>query len=90
VSGWLESRFGEYRCAASKKLESRELELKEIATSQALLNRYCFNNRIFNYVRFGSLADLFGNDRRMSASAGKAATQHTNFESSILNVCFSR
>ncbi len=23
-------------------------------------------------VRFGSLADLFGNDRRMSASAGKA------------------
>ncbi len=38
----------------------------------------------------GSLADLFGNDRRMSASAGKADVSRTIVDSKILNVCFSQ
>ncbi len=41
-------------------------------------------------VRFGSLAALFGNDRRMSASEGKAVVSRTIFDSKILDVCFSQ
>ncbi len=64
--------------------------MTKVATLGPLLCGYTsLNGRLAN-DRFGSLADLFGNDRRMSASAGKADVSRTIVDSKILNVCFSQ
>jgi hypothetical protein len=57
---------------------------------QTMVENGPLNTRADVDVRFGSLAAPFDNVSSMSASGGKAAPQQIDFESNILNVCFSQ
>ncbi len=61
-----------------------------VATKDDLLLFAFLARQVLRFnVRFGSLADLFGNDRRMAAFEGKADIPRANFESLRPNVRFS-